>query len=65
MNTDKQTEKNGNLHIFSVRRSFWCKIGIHKLKYAEKYQHTARVKCARKNCNAEFIEGEPGILYRC
>ena len=42
--------------IPSVKRSFWCKIGIHKLKYAEKYLHTAKVKCARENCNAEFIE---------
>jgi len=53
------------LHIGGVRRSFWCKIGIHKLKYAAKYLHTAKVKCTRENCNAEFIEGEPGRLYRC
>jgi hypothetical protein len=54
-----------NCNVPLVRRSFWCKIGIHKLKYAEKYLHTSMVKCTRKKCNAEFIEGEPGRLYRC
>jgi len=60
-----KTREEKALHIGGVKRSFWCKIGIHKLKYAEKYLHTAKVKCTRKNCNAEFIEGEPGRLYRC
>ena len=47
-----------------VRRSFLCRIGLHKLKYVTRYLHTSKVKCSRKNCKVEFIEGEPGRLYR-
>ena len=53
----KGIEDESNLNIPIIRRSFWCKIGIHKLKYIEIYGYTAKVKCCRENCNAEFIEG--------
>lgn len=28
-------DKDKSLHIGGGRRSFWCKIGIHKLKHAQ------------------------------
>jgi len=65
MMKNNKTNKDKALYLDIVKRSFWCKIGIHKLKYIEKYNHTAKVKCSRKGCNAEFIEGMPGELYRC
>lgn len=54
-----------NEYSASVRRSFWCRIGFHKLKYVNRFLHTSKVKCIRKNCKAEFIEGQIGELYRC
>ena len=65
MNTDSKNTETEQCTIPSVRRSFWCRIGLHKLRYFDKYLHTAKVKCTRKNCKAEFIEGEVGRLYRC
>jgi len=60
---DKLT-KLSNATIAVVRRSFWCKIGFHKLRYTSKYNHTSKLRCVRNDCNAEFIEGMSGELYR-
>jgi hypothetical protein len=44
-----------------VRRSFWCKIGFHKLVYVKQYLHTSKVECLK--CGAKFIDGD-GELFR-
>ena len=43
-------------------RKFWCRLGLHKLKYIEKYLHTSVLRCQR--CNKRFLEGYPGELYK-
>jgi len=65
MNTDKLSNENENpiLRIGAVRRSFWCKIGFHSLKYVKQYRVTSKVKCSK--CGQEYIEGMPGELVRC
>ena len=65
MNTDSKENETKQCTIPSVRRSLWCMIGLHKLRYFDRYLHTSKVKCTRENCKAEFIEGELGRLYRC
>jgi len=39
-----------------------CKIGLHKLRYVEKYRDTALVRCSK--CGVEYIEGMPGELSK-
>lgn len=58
------SETKEKLNLDCVKRSFWCKIGFHKLKYTKRFAHTSRLKCVRKNCEAEFIEGCMGDLYK-
>jgi hypothetical protein len=54
---------NQQLNIAGVRRSFWCKLGFHSLKYTNRYRVTSKVKCSK--CGQEYIEGMAGELVRC
>ena len=65
LRSELETTEPVNVGLADIRRSLWCILGLHKLRYFYKYLHTSKVKCTRKNCKAEFIEGETGSLYRC
>ena len=55
-------QKKPQSNIGAVRRSFWCAIGFHKLRYIKKYCYTANIQCER--CGKKWIEGYPGLLFR-
>lgn len=62
----EETSKNNEtaqLGTAAVRRSFWCKLGFHSLKYVKQYRVTSKVKCSK--CGREYIEGMSGELVRC
>ena len=60
---EKIDNQQGNGVLPCVRRSFWCKLGFHSLKYVKQYRVTSKVKCSK--CGQEYIEGMPGELFRC
>lgn len=62
-NDVQNTANVGNEVLVDVRRSFWCKLGFHSLKYTKQYRVTSKVKCSK--CGQEYIEGLAGELVRC
>lgn len=46
------------------KRHVLCIIGFHKLVYVTRYRITSKLKCNREGCNAEYLDGGAGELYR-
>lgn len=43
-------------HEKVVKKSFWCKIGFHKLVVVKTYLRCSDVECIRPGCNFKGIE---------